>query len=214
MIKLPRDMSQDDVNQWLAGGIYLVRKKPPGLPAQWIPCKWGGMEDNRVISEPLDGSGLLRTAHTSCAAVWPEMGSFNTGLGYAVHIARIVERQYRRTFHSRMCEVTVPWAYRAANRLGIDQHGMGNWGVLGRLPFFSVYPSGFDEAMEWLFKGNPTVAVNRRLIVAGDRKTDKRMLYLDGTLVATLVGGELQPCCTPHEVCELETIVGGRFRVI
>lgn len=213
MIKLPRDMSQDDVSQWLSGGIYLVRKRS-GKTTEWIPCKWVGMDGNSVVSDPLDGTGLLRTAHTSCAAVWPEMGSFNTGSGYAVHMARIVERQYRRTYHGRLTEVTVPWAYRVANALGLDQHQLGNWLAVGHLPFRSTYPANFDEAMDWLFQGRPTVAVNKRLIVAGDSRTDKRLLYLDGRLAANLIGGDLVACCAPHELRELEHIVGGRFNVI
>lgn len=213
MIRLPRDMSQDDVSQWLSGGIYLVRKGS-GKSAEWVPCKWLGMDGGHVVSTPLNGGVAMHTAHTSCAAVWPEMGSFNTGLGYAVHMARIVERQYRRTYHGRQLEVTVPWAYRVSNVLNLDQTAMGSWNAVGHLPFVGQFPDDFDDAMEWLYRGNPTVAVNKRLIVAGDRRTDKRLLYLDGVLVANLVGGDLVPCCASHELRELNSLVGGRFNAI
>jgi hypothetical protein len=214
MIKLPRDMSQDDVQQWLSGGIYLVRKKLPGGGTSWIPCSWIGMDGPRVVSEPLNGEPAIHCAHTSCAAVWPEMGSFNTGRGYAVHLGRIVERQYRRTYHGRQLEVVVPWAYRAANALRIEQNSMGAWHIVGKLPFVGTYPASLDAAMELLYAGHPTVAVNRRLIVAGDRRTDKRLLYLDGVLAANVVGGDLIPCCPPAELQELHTQVGGRFNAI
>jgi hypothetical protein len=214
MIRLPRDMSQDDVSQWLQQGVYLVRRKRAGVPVEWIPCAWQGMDGGRVVSVSLLNDDILRTAHTSCAAVWPELGSFNHPRGYAVHLGRVVERQYRRTFHSRALEVVVPWAYRAGMALDMDQSTMQNWHCVKALPFISVWPESFDDAMLWLESGKPTVAINRRLIVAGDGRTDKRLLYLDGRLVANMVGGMLMPTCTPADLAVVKKMVGGRFNVI
>lgn len=215
MIRLPRDMSHDDVSQWLSNGVYLVRNKPKDGPQQWVPCRWVGMDGGRVVSSELGGERRrFATAHTSCAAVWPELGCFNSGRGYAVHMSRIVERQYRRTYHQRAIEVTVPWAYRVGLSLGMEAAVLSHWSVVYDLPWLGTWPESFDEGLAMLERGCPTVAINRRLIVAGNRNTDKRLYYLDGTLVANSHGGRLIPMCRDHELAALNRMLGGRFDVL
>jgi hypothetical protein len=88
-------MSRDDINQWLANSVYLVRRKPAKpQPARWELATWRGLDGGRVVSTLVNSGTEVRTSHTSCAVVWPELGSFNTSHGYAVHMTRIVERQY------------------------------------------------------------------------------------------------------------------------
>lgn len=210
MIRLPRDMSYDDVQQWLAGGHYLVRTKRSGNH-EWVVCRWVGMDAGRVVSAPIDGSAALRTAHTSCAAVWPEMGSFNTEYGYAVHMTRIVERQYRRTYHHRMIETVVPWMWRVSVSLGADQSTLGTWAVVSSLPFKHTYPESLDDALRRIENGAVTVAVNRRLIVAGDRRSEKRLFYVDGVLAANVIGGRLHMVCRPEVERTLTKMLGGRY---
>jgi hypothetical protein len=98
--------------------------------------------------------------------------------------------------------------------LGIDQNTLSHWHAVKALPFTGVWPTSFDEAVLWLESGKPTVAINRRLIVAGDGRTDKRLLYLDGKLAANTVGGTLIPTCTPIDLAAITKMVGGRFNVI
>jgi hypothetical protein len=215
MIRLPAEMSVDDVSQWLSGGYFLVRKRNAAGVVEWLPSRWIAQERGVVVSETLAAPHtILRTRPTSCAAVWPEMGSFNAPGGYAVYMSRIVERQYRRTYHSRMVDIQVPWAYRVANRLGLHQGVLAAWTACGALPFCGTFPASYDEAEERIYNGAPTVAVNRRLIVAGDGQSTKRLLYMDGVLAATVLGGRLSYCGHPCVYDDLIRMTGGRFDVI
>ena len=212
MIKLPRDMSADDVSQWLSGAIYLVRTRPEGGgPQVWRPARWIGLDGGRVVSELLADQRMVTVPHTSCAVEWPELGAFNAARGYAVHIGRIVERQYRRAYNGRALEITVPMGYRGGLILGVEASSLANWAYVGHLPWTGEWPASIEEAFALLESGRPTVAVNRRLIVAGERTTDKRMFYLDGTLVGNATGGRLIHLCPPAVAETLNTMLGGRY---
>ena len=87
MIRLPRDMTSDDVTQWLSGGIFLVRTK---TDKELVPVEWSGFRDGYVQGVGFDGR-MHTAAHYNCYAVWPELGSFNHPRGYAVHISRRVD---------------------------------------------------------------------------------------------------------------------------
>lgn len=210
MIRLPRDMSRDDVSQWLNGGIYLVRTKTIPEPT---PVEWVGMHSGYVVGVRLDNGREVSCAHTSCYAVWPMLGSFNTGRGFAVHIARVVERQYRRTFNRRCVNVTVPWGYRIQNERPAEYAEARSWPNVLRLPWYGEFPASFDEAEQRLMDGALSVAVNRRLVIAGSPDLGKRLLYLRGKLVASVVGGTLHPCCMPEELDTLNKLTGGRYGV-
>jgi hypothetical protein len=82
------------------------------------------------------------------------------------------------------------------------------------LPWLGTYPASLDAAMTLLQAGHPTVAVNRRFIVAGAPNTDKRMYYLDGTLAATSYGGRVVPHCDEYTAGTLFRMLGGRFDVV
>lgn len=208
MIRLPRDMSRDDVSQWLNGGVYLVRTRG-GDP---IPCLWMGMEGTNVVGSNILTGDIVRAPHTQCFAHWPELGSFNVpGRGYAVHMSRIVERQYRRTFNKRCVHSVVPWGYPVSKALGLGVHLLGGWDTVMALPWTSTYPADIDGAERMISDGHRTVAVNRRLIIAGTPELDKRLLYLDGQLAATVQGGMLHPTCDDSDLATLVKLTGGRY---
>lgn len=210
MIRLPRDMSSDDVNQWLNGGIFLVRTKP-GTPPR--PAYWAGMSGGRVMYSDMETGREGLVPYTSCFAVWPDLGSFNMPEGYAVHMRRRAERQYRRTFNSRCVDITVPWGFRVAMHRNTVVRYLGPWGPVSKLPWFGTFPSSFDEVEDWLARGYITVAVNRRLIVAGTPELEKRLLYLDGELAGTVVGGKLHPTCGPSTLAALNKQLNGRYTI-
>lgn len=208
MIRLPRDMSRDDVSQWLNGGVYLVRTKG-GDP---VPCTWLGMEGTHVVGSNVITGDTVRAPHTQCFAHWPELGSFNVPVRrYAVHVSRIVERQYKRTFNKRCVSIVVPWGWPVSRRLGVGAHILGSWDMVYALPWTSTYPSDIDAAERMIAEGHLTVAVNRRLILAGTPELDKRLLYLDGQLAATVQGGALHPTCSDDDLAALVKLTGGRY---
>jgi hypothetical protein len=63
-------------------------------------------------------------------------------------------------------------------------------------------------------EGRPTVAVSRRLVVAGDVSTDKRLFYWDGKLAANATGGRLIPICSPDVLLAIKGALGGRYDAI
>ena len=210
MIRLPRDMSRDDVSQWLNGGIYLVRTRSITDP---VPVVWLGMSAGQVVGTRLDNGEEVACGHTSCYAVWPMLGSFNTGHGFAIHLRRVVERQYRRTFHRRCVAISVPWGYRIMHDRPNQYVEAQQWSAACRLPWYGEFPESFDEAEQRLMDGALSVAVNRRLVIAGSPDLGKRLLYMRGKLVASVVGGVMHPCCTPEELPLLEKLTGGRYDV-
>ena len=211
MIRLPRDMSADDVNQWLNGGVFLVRTKPSAAlrPAYWIGIHGG----SRVMYADMETGEESVVPHTSCYAVWPDLGSFNHPAGYAVHMRRRAERQYRRTLNHRCVDTSVPWGFRVAMQKNTLVRYLAGWGEVSKLPWFGKWPSSFDEVEDWLAEGYVTVAVNRRLVVAGSPELEKRMLYLDGQLVGTVIGGELFPTCGPATLAALNKQLNGRYTI-
>ena len=206
MIRLPKDMSHNDVSQWLSGGLFFVRTKTDPVLAEWV-----GIHNGTVECALLDGT-IIRRAHTSCYAVWPDLGAFNVPTQRcAVFLERIVDRQYRRTFHHRAVSIHVPMAYYISREQPDTAIRLRRWATVKYLPFNPVYPSSWDEAEAWLNDGWRTVAVNRRVIVGGMAGLDKRMIYLDGTLAANVRGGQVFFTCTPEQQRELVTFFGGRF---
>lgn len=211
MIRLPRDMSGDDVGQWLNGGVFLVRTKDM---KDYVPVEWHGQSGGgRVAGIGVLDRQLYEVPHTSCYAFWPELGSLNTTHGYAVYMSRRAERQYRRTYNHRCIDVIAPWAFVVSRQLGYRTHHLTSWGNVMFAPWQTQYPRDIDEAERWIADGKPTVAVNRRLIIGGTPAIEKRMLYLDGALAATVVGGELFPTCGRSELAALNKYIEGRYNV-
>lgn len=208
MIRLPRDMSRDDVSQWLNGGIYLVRTRN----SDPVPCTWLGMEGTHVVGSSLLSGDTIRAPHTQCFAHWPELGAFNVPVRkYAVHMGRTVDRQYKRTFNKRCVATTVPWGYTVSKALGVPIHILSDWSTVCALPWTSTYPDDIDGAERLIADGHYTVAVNRRLVLAGTPELDKRLLYLDGVLAATVQGGMLHPTCGDDQLATLVKLTGGRY---
>jgi hypothetical protein len=207
MIRLPRDMTSDDVTQWLSGGIFLVRTK---TDKELVPVEWSGFRDGYVQGVGFDGR-MHTAAHYNCYAVWPELGSFNHPRGYAVHISRRVARQYRRTYNSRCVDVHVPWGFRIAQAHGVSVRELSNGSLA--LPYTGTFPASFDEAEQRIYDGALSVAVTRRLVVAGNRSVDKRMLYVDGVLAGSVVGGELFPVTEQDNVTLLHKLTNGRYKI-
>jgi hypothetical protein len=208
MTRLLADMGRDDVEQWLGGGVFLVRTRATDPGAPYV---WAGWDENHIRCRPVGGEVLLSVPIRQCHTVWPVLGSVNVRSGYAVHIERLAVRHYRRTYNERGIRAIVPMARQVASALGCSAQVLGSWGQVFEAPWLSVYPADYG-AVELLFTtGQRTVAVNRRLIVGGDAATDKRMFYVDGVLVATACGEELLAHCDDETRQVVVDALGGRY---
>lgn len=209
MIQVPADATVDDVAQWLAEGVFLVRTSPDTL----VPAQWVGLANSGAVRYlTYEGQEIGEAPHVNCFAVWPEMGSFNTGGGFALHMQREARRQYRRTFHSRCVRVSVPWDYYVRQNLGpiAVSHNLG-WNRMCWLPWKGTFPASWAEAETLLAQGHVTVALNRRLVVGGLQTSEKRVVYVDGQLAATLIGGQMYPTCGDDTLAYLLQETGGRY---
>lgn len=208
MIPLPEGISTDDIVQWLQGGICMVRSDTSFRP----------FITDRVNEEGLHGRFMdddFRTTHTvpvqDARAYWPLMGSVNLEkFRCAVHVERRPERQYKRTFTHRLVEVTVPRAWDLSKVLGRDI-------ALVRSPSLFVmralyYPTYFDvdTALAMLGDGWMSVAINPRIIIAGDR-AGKRMIYYRGDPAVSISGDVAQTLTDELTTLLIKQAIGGRY---
>lgn len=210
MIRLPTDMSGSDVAQWLNSGVFYAR--PRGRTPDY--AFFLGMDGRRVQAQMFDGDTVLLTPG-SCYAVWPELGSFNQrSHKYAFHMSRLARRQYRRTINPRCVRTVVPFSYRLTRSTGFSVDWLGGFNNVIKEVIRREYPSNWDELDRWIEdEGWHSVALNPRLIVAGSPSVDKRMLYLDGRLAATVIGGSLLPTVPGRAFATVVKMAGGRFHV-
>jgi hypothetical protein len=144
---------------------------------------------------------------------WPLCGSVNLPCSaYAVHVDRLTQRQYRRTFHRNGTQIVIPRQWDVARWLNtVPDFGFVSDRDLAEACFFPTYYT-LDEAFALLDKGEKlTVAINPRVIVAGDQ-TGKRMFYYNGLLAATAHGDRLFPCGDELLVRRIIKLTDGRYR--
>jgi hypothetical protein len=211
MIPVPEDASRQDVDQWCSRSVVMV----PVADGTYIPAWYMNVSDSRSVrAEPLDqkyGSLVVVPHHRVCVA-WPLCGSVNIpGKGFAVHAARVTQKQYRRSWHQGALKVTVPRAWDVAKRFGVtpDRFKPGDQD-LALACFVGTYPT-LDEADEQITKGDVlSVALNRWLIMVGD--TDgKRMFYVDGALAVISSGNKLYPVGTERAFYRVAKATEGRY---
>lgn len=197
MITLPDGISRDDIHQWLGGGVCLARSA-----GTWQPAIY-----DRMVSHPDTGAELaqvrllasgfmlrVNVTRADLAGSWPLCGSINLpSLRVATHVERQPARQYRRTFNSRQVRIRLPRAWEVAKLLGarVNEARQCSNVLIGAV-FNPWYPPDVDSAFDLLADGWLSVAINPRIIVAGD-PVGKRMIYYRGELAASTSQGRLDP---------------------
>jgi len=198
VIELPDGINPDDIGQWLYGGVCLYRGSDgtytPAIMDRVLTRDNGSLyaririvEDN--FEAPLNVDPYTLYAH------WPLCGSVNVAAYQcALHVERLPARQYKRTFNGRQVKFHLPRAWDVRKRVG--QSGYSILQNVNRdtvlALFRATYPESTEAAFEMLGNGWLSVAVNPRVIIAGD-DLGKRMVYYRGQLAATMTGEFLSP---------------------
>lgn len=192
MIPLPEGITTDDISQWLSGGICMVQL--PG-EKEFQPAAMERVIDHTLLQVRLmsdEWAARRDVPVTAVRAHWPMCGSVNVQEHKcATHVERLPEKQYRRTFSTRLMHYTVPRAWDIQKRFGLATERAlrsGSNAVLRGI-YKPMYPANYDEALTMLASGWLSVAINPRIIVAGD-DAGKRMIYYRGELAATITGDE------------------------
>lgn len=197
MIPLPEGISNEDVGQWLFGGIFLARR-PDGELEPATGEHFDNPVDQTLLCRFMSANfrGLANpVALKDVYANWPLLGSVNLpDMQLAVHVDRRPAKHYRRTFVPKHMIVTMPRQWEATHKHGSEavRRAIAPSSMeLLRAVYRPEYPS-FEEAQFRLNQGWLSVALNPRVILAGDA-VGKRMLYYRGDLAATLSGNEATP---------------------
>lgn len=210
MIPLPNDATPNDVEQWCSRGVVLVRSDAsPNDPPR--PAFYMSAASTSVEVQYLDGSTRI-VPRTAVYVHWPRCGSVNIpGKPFAVHAARLAQRQYRRTFHVNGLSIVTPRLWDIARFLngGLSSASVSSQDLAAAC-FNPVYPS-LDEAEHMLTRESVvTVAVTPSIIIAGDR-TGKRMFYFNGELVATSADGAVHSIGTGAALKRVMKLIDGRY---
>ena len=188
MIPLPDGIAPTDIQQWLHGGVCMYE-----VDGEFIPCVLDATVTGR------EGAGRLFTdkftqvvplTYTKLRAYWPLCGSVNIERdNVAIHVERRPAKQFKRTFTWSVMKVRVPRLDDLANVLPIGRRESITGPTYSTLKaiFYPIYPETYREALMWMEAGWFSVALNPRVIVAGDT-LGKRMVYYRGRLAATLIG--------------------------
>ena len=216
MIKLPEGITRDDVGQWLYGGVC-VYEDPSG---NFIPAIMDNTVDDagvdrariRLLTDGFEGRRYVTI--DSLWAHWPLCGSVNVEAHKcAIHVERLPARQYKRTFNNRQVKVHLPRGWDLRKRLGshVVTQMMQVSTETVRALFLPSYPESVEAAFERLGNGYLSVALNPRVIVAGD-DLGKRMVYYRGQLAATMQGEYLSPVADLTTCRIINRSLNGRFR--
>ncbi len=176
MIRLPEDISNRDLHQWLGGGVCLLDDT---IPVHLMDAEEG--EDAINVQRVADG----RTEWVNwedvgerLAASWPKCGALNLPGGFAVYVDRSQSQQYRRTYNKRVLTVHVPGKWDVMRTCGRDVLMAldPNSTAVVLAAFNPEYPE-WDEAMELLASLSVySVAVNPYIII-GQRGGDPVVFY-------------------------------------
>lgn len=194
MITLPPDIinRHEDIEQWCSRGIVMARVNGE----DWAPFWYRGYDARNgrynVSLEAFDGHGYM-VPYTEVAVHWPQCGSVNLPTyRCAVHVQRLTQKQYCRTYTPRGVQVIVPRAWEAGRMHGL-RNALKPPNETVAMAVFNPQRVTYEEAEDRIrHHGWLSCAITNRLIVAGD-KSGKRMFYYNGELVATGSDGVLHP---------------------
>lgn len=216
MNHLPQGINGDDLHQWLGGGVCMAR-----IEGQWVPALYEGVVRNDreglpvecavTVGETFDRNEVVTL--NNLAGHWPVIGSVNIRAHrVAVHVDREPAKQFKRTFHSRLCKVTVPrrWdVQKVIGDRGLRSLQTPTVPIINAL-FAAWYPTP-EQAFDLLDSGWLSVAIDPRVIVAADQN-GKRMIYFRGELAATTAGGMLDPVADVLTCRLINKALAGRFQ--
>lgn len=193
MIHLPLDANRNDIDQWCSRCVVMVKNEEDD---EYVPAWYQGFEPESrtvVVTEVVS----QRTSSVPIARVavhWPLCGSVNLPTpSYAVHCARLTQKQYRRSWNLGQLDIDIPRRWDVAKFTGSHPEFLKpHPHALAKACFLPEYPS-VAEAYGMIDRGERvTVAINRHVIVAGDA-SGKRMFYYHGELTATACNGTIYP---------------------
>lgn len=216
MISLPDGISRDDIGQWLYGGVC-IHIAPNGVST---PAVMDRVTEDRSgatkVRIRLMGDGFIEPVSVYPSELrghWPMCGSINVEQYHcAVHVERIPARQYKRTFNSRQVKFMLPRMWDVRKRFGSAVSAsmtQASPGVVGSL-FNPTYPESYEAALEMLGSGWLSVALNPRIIVAGD-DLGKRMVYYRGELAVTINGEWASPVADTTTCRIINRALKGRY---
>ncbi len=217
MIELPEGISPDDIGQWLYGGVCLHKMDDgacvPAVMDRVLEHE-NGTHYARIRLATDNFTEFLSVAPSSLYAHWPMCGSINlAAYKCALHVERLPARQYKRTFNSRQVKFNLPRAWDVRKRLG--QRAVAAMTSVNRdtveALFAPTYPENLEAALEMLGNGWLHVALNPRVILAGD-DLGKRMVYYRGQLAATMNGDTLSPVADPITCRLIHRALEGRYQ--
>lgn len=210
MIPIPADATVPDIEQWCARGVVMVV-----LPDRTFPAWYRGVTAGRIVEVAELGTDAPRMVPlTSIRVHWPRCGSVNLpGTHYAVHAARLTQRQYRRTWHVDALNVVTPRTWDVARFTGSNPGALGiRPDTLATACFAPEYPS-LDEAEDRINAGRAvSVAITPSVIMAGDAG-GKRMFYYHGELLATGYDHQLHVVGPIAKVRRITKLTGDRYYV-
>lgn len=192
MIRLPPDITHDDVRLWLGDTMFMMKVKN-----KWTPVYWENMGDDGYITASLPDGLRVRGHYKSCAAFSPLLGSVQVG-PYAVHITTAPRRQARRSLVPAHLTLHTPMLPQLRRRgIMVDRHAAVNALTVPR-----EYPT-YDEAVRRIVSGEAvSVALSPSLIVGGD-VSGKRQFFRYGGLVAWVWAGMLTPLYPDEDISDV-----------
>src|SRR5688572_5725246 len=127
MIKLPADITHDDVRLWLNSTVLLMKiRGREGLIGDYRPVVWEAMDGASVLAVDVMDRTPVSSNYKNCAGYWPRVGSVNIEPGFAVHVNRLVTRQARRSMYRAGLLLTIPHEIRLRRKYGMEFEHMQN----------------------------------------------------------------------------------------
>ena len=207
MIKLPHEISDRDIGQWLCGGVSLLNQTIPVVVSRdYLDDEDEGMRIS-VFTVQDKKQIPAREWRNNLYAHWPRLGALNVG-GSAFFLQRGQVAQYRRTYHPaclRRTQVNVQWN---GDRTRLAPSFL-SWEVVSQA--FSPVYYYFEDAVRRLAEGAPSVAINPCLILTADAKG--QIVYYNGKLVGRIDNRVYTPTDAGLTKARAAKLLGGSVSV-
>lgn len=199
MSRLPDDISNHDLHQWLRGTWFKVTRRK-------YPVFFDMAEDGRVHYITVEGEHGEAPVR-SVSLWWPRTGAINIpGIG-ALYVQRHAARQWRRSYSARDITVTVPRQTWTSMRYPVLTAQNGNSAPLVQALDEPVYYP-MREAIGML-EDVPTVAISRNVMLLGVSFSEIAVYYGQHMVGTVEQDGTYVPEGDPRLVARTTRAIGG-----
>jgi hypothetical protein len=186
MIPLPKQITPQDVNQWLQHGWFVAEYEGNQIIGQLRE-----FNGETMYMYDLKTKRVKQVMTESVRVHWPMCGAINVG-PIALYIIRRQLKQWRRTYNSRQVHMQIPRKWEAMKVYGDVLRDLSPDApdVVAAL-FDPTYPV-YDDAREDIQQGVAfSRALSPHIILAGT--PDTLLVYNRGDLAGRIMGGRILP---------------------